>query len=196
VLPVAGSLVLATVDRRPGNRDHISSDTGGMEPRPLPRLFGALALVGTLGLLGAACGDSSSPSATPTTPGATAAPAKVSVTNAWARTSPSSVTTGAAYFTIVSPVDDRLVKVSVDATVAGSAELHQTMTDSGGMTMSPVDGIDLKAGVPFSLAPGQHHVMMMDLAKPLKSGDSFTLTITLQKAGTITVTVPVQDSAP
>jgi copper(I)-binding protein len=166
-----------------------------MEPRPLTRWFGALALVGTLCLLGSACGDSSTSSANSTTP-VTPALTQVTVTQAWARTSPSSANTGAAYFTIVSPIDDRLLSVGVNPSVAGSAELHQTMTDSGGMTMSPVDGVDLKAGVPFMLAPGQHHVMLMGLVKPFKAGDTFTLTIMLQKAGTISVAVPVQDNAP
>jgi copper(I)-binding protein len=64
------------------------------------------------------------------------------------------------------------------------------------MTMSPVDGVDLKAGVPFALAPGSHHVMLMGLVKPLRAGDTFTLTITLQKAGAVSVAVPVQDDAP
>jgi len=36
----------------------------------------------------------------------------------------------------------------------------------------------------------------MGLVKPLKAGDAFTLSITLQKAGTISVAVPVQDNAP
>jgi copper(I)-binding protein len=166
-----------------------------MEPRPLTRWFGALALVGLLGLGAAACGDSSASTTNPTTH-VTPTLAQVTVTKAWARTSPSSANTGAVYFTIVSPIDDRLLSVGVNPSVAGSAELHQTMTDSGGMTMSPVDGIDLKAGVPFTLVPGQHHVMLMGLVKPFKAGDSFTLTITLQKAGTISVAVPVQDNAP
>jgi copper(I)-binding protein len=166
-----------------------------MEPRPLTRLFGAFALMGLLGLVAAACGDSNASTSNPTTP-ATTVLTKVTVTKAWARTSPSSASTGAAYFTIVSPIDDRLLSVGVDATIARSAELHQTTMDSGGMTMSPVDGVDLKAGVPFTLAPGQHHVMLMELVKPFTAGDSFNLTITLQKAGPISVAVPVQDSAP
>jgi periplasmic copper chaperone A len=165
-----------------------------MESRTISRLVGALALAGAL-VLSAGCGSSTTSSnagATSTAPTV----AKVTVTKAWARTSPASANTGAAYFSIVSPVDDRLVSVSVDATVAESAMLHQTTTDSGGMTMSPVDGVDLKAGVPFTLAPGSHHVMLMGLVKPLKAGDTFTLSITLQKSGTTSVAVPVQDNAP
>jgi periplasmic copper chaperone A len=158
-----------------------------MESRTIPRRVGALVLVGACALL-TGCGSSTAATSTPVT--------RVAVTRAWARTSPASANTGAAYFSIVSPTDDRLLSVGVDASVAESAMLHQTTTDSGGMTMSPVGGVDLKAGVPFSLAPGSHHVMLMGLVKPLKAGDTFTLTITLQKAGTISVAVPVQDNAP
>jgi len=168
-----------------------------MESRTSPRLLGALVLVGALGLL-AGCGSSttSSNAAATSSTAPAAAVAKLTVSKAWARTSPASANTGAAYFSIVSPVDDRLVSVGVEASVAESAMLHQTTTDSGGMTMSPVDGVDLKAGVPFTLAPGSHHVMLMGLVKPLKAGDTITLSITLQKAGTISVPVPVQDNAP
>jgi hypothetical protein len=155
-----------------------------MESRTIERLVGALALVGGLGLL-AGCGNSTTTSV-----------GKVTVMKAWARTSPAAATTGAAYFSIVSPVDDRLLSVAVGTSVAESAMLHQTTNDSGGMTMSPVDGVDLKAGTPFALTPGSHHVMLMGLVKPLKAGDAFTLSITLQKAGTISVAVPVQDNAP
>ena len=58
------------------------------------------------------------------------------------------------------------------------------------------DGADGLTRAPFALAPGSHHVMLMGLVKPLKAGDTFTLSITLQKAGTISVAVPVQDNAP
>jgi copper(I)-binding protein len=148
-----------------------------------------------------ACGDSTTSSTASTAPAAkgpvtSVTVTKVAVTKAWARTSPAAASTGAAYFSIVSPIDDRLLSVAVDASVADSAMLHQTTSDSGGMTMSPVDGVDLTAGVPFTLAPGSHHVMLMGLVKPLKAGDTFNLSITLQKAGTISVAVPVQDNAP
>jgi copper(I)-binding protein len=38
--------------------------------------------------------------------------------------------------------------------------------------------------------------MMMGLASPLKVGDTIKLTLTLEKAGDITIDVPVLDEAP
>jgi copper(I)-binding protein len=64
------------------------------------------------------------------------------------------------------------------------------------MTMTPVDKIELKAGNAVEFKPGGYHIMMMELAKPLKVGDTITLTLTLAKAGTVTVQAPVLDQAP
>ena len=49
---------------------------------------------------------------------------------------------GAAYLTITSPVDDRLVGVSVPAAVAKKAELHETTAamDDGAMTTTTAMG--------------------------------------------------------
>jgi hypothetical protein len=69
-----------------------------------------------------ACGgDSESSDATP--------PASVQVgveiAGEWARTSPMEVTLGAAYMTITSDVDDELTDVSVDPSIAATAEIHE-----------------------------------------------------------------------
>jgi copper(I)-binding protein len=99
----------------------------------------------------------------------------------------------------------------VDASVAKMAQMHETKMSGGmgsgttmagattavpQMSMSPVDSIDLKAGTPLELKPGGYHIMLMGLAKPLKVGDTITLTLTLAKGGDIKVDVPVLDAAP
>ena len=70
----------------------------------------------------------------------------VTITGAWARTSPSMVTVGASYFQITSPVDDRLVAVSVDPSIAGMVEIHETVPAEGGEGMSHGDGGDMSHG--------------------------------------------------
>jgi periplasmic copper chaperone A len=42
------------------------------------------------------------------------------------------------------------------------------------------------------LKPGSYHVMMIGLKKPLTVGEKIPLTLTFEKAGNISVTVPVQ----
>ncbi len=118
-------------------------------------------------------------------------PSSLSVENAWARATATSAKTGAVYMTIVGHgAPDRLVAVA--APTAGEAELHQTIRDGNVMKMRPVDGLPISAGRPITLAPGGYHVMLMDLKQPLREGQSFPLTLTFQKAGTVQTTVTVK----
>jgi periplasmic copper chaperone A len=138
------------------------------------------------------------------------------VSDAWARSSPSGVSGGAAYVTIESAADDQLTGVSVPADVAASVELHETVAGDGAaadtaghdpgshategsgatMTMRQVSAVDLPAGEPVVFGPGGLHVMLIGLAGPLESGSSFELTLTFAAAEPLTVTVDVRDEAP
>jgi copper(I)-binding protein len=164
----------------------------------------------------AACGDDSDDS------GSGAATAGVTVAGQWARTSPMMASAGAAYMTLTSAGDDTLIKASVDPSVAGTVELHETkMADMSGdmsgdisgttaegmggdtetsmapaMEMVPVDEIELPAGEAVELAPGGLHVMLLDLVAPLEVGTTIQLTLEFENAGTQVVEVPVRDDAP
>ena len=121
---------------------------------------------------------------------ASAQTGQLTVDKAWARATPGKSQIGAAYVTIQSPTPDRLVAASTP--VAKMAQLH-TMSMSGMvMKMRPVAGIDIPAGKPVSLAPGGFHIMLIGLAKPLKAGQTFPLTLTFEKAGSRTVNVAVE----
>lgn len=172
----------------------------------------ALALAMSVGLFAfgaAACGDDSKPQGTKTPTQSTLG--ELGVTGQWARTSPADATNGAVYFTVVSATADRLTGVTVDAAVAGMAQIHETvmvtddtmamgsdttMAMGGEMEMREVDGIDVAAGEPLVLEPGGYHVMLMELAQPLEVGASIAVTLTFETAGDITIDVPVLDEAP
>ena len=119
-----------------------------------------------------------------------------SVTKQWARTSPMDSMMGAAYFTVTSPTADTLTGVKVDPSVAAMAQMHETVMDNGAMKMQEVASVDLPAGTAVEFKPGGYHIMLMQLAAPLKVGSTITLTLELKKAGTITVSVPVLEQAP
>jgi periplasmic copper chaperone A len=121
---------------------------------------------------------------------ASAQTGQLEIGNAWARATPGKAETGAAYLTIQSPAADKLVAAS--SPVAKKAELH-TMSMSGMvMKMRPLASIDIPAGQPVTLAPGGLHIMLVGLAKPLKVGQTFPLTLTFEKAGSRTVDVAVE----
>lgn len=153
----------------------------------------------------------------------TGAAAKVTVEGQWARTSPMMASNGAAYMKLTSADGDALLSASVDASVAAKTEIHETVMAEGGsdttmgmggdttmgmggtettmgmggeMTMRPIAKLDLPAGKTVELKPGGYHIMMLDLAKPLEVGTSIKITLTFEKAGEVTVDVPVRDSAP
>jgi copper(I)-binding protein len=122
--------------------------------------------------------------------GAEAQTGGVEIKDPWARATPGGATTAAVYLTIVSIAADRVLGVSTPA--AQKAELHQMTMEGGVMKMRQVDAIDLPAGQPVTLKPGGYHIMLTGLAQPLREGQTFTLTLSFEKAGSREVTVPVQ----
>ena len=140
----------------------------------------------------------------------------VTVSDAWARSSPTGVTMGAAYFDITSVDDDSLVAVSVSSDIAARAEIHEVVKvmdmgddasemhdhDMGddasdmhdhAMSMQEIDALPLPAGTLVQLVPGGYHIMLIDLAEPLVIGETFDLTLDFDQAPNLTVTVEVSD---
>jgi copper(I)-binding protein len=95
--------------------------------------------------------------------------AQVTVTDAWVRgTVPGQKGTG-AYMQLTSAADMTLIGVASPA--AKVAEIHEMAQDGNMMRMRAVDQLALPAGKAVALKPGGYHVMLMDLAHPLKEGD-------------------------
>ena len=113
------------------------------------------------------------------------------VSDPWARASAGAVKNGAAFMTIMSHGEaDRLVSAS--APVAEAVELHTHINDNGVMRMRKIPAIDVPAGETVTLKPGGLHVMFIGLKAPLTQGESFPLALNFEKAGTITVQVPIK----
>lgn len=155
----------------------------------MKRLAPALAL---LMMLGAACGGDDG----------------VSIDKPWARASAGMANAGAAYMQLTSADGDRLIGASVDASIAGTVEVHETVaadmgSDSsddgegmGAMMMQEVGEIALPAGEMVSLEPGGYHVMLLNLAEPFEVGETFELTLQFESAGDRVVEVEVREDAP
>jgi hypothetical protein len=117
----------------------------------------------------------------------------VQITNAYARASAAS---GAVFLVIENHQadDDRLIAVSADA-VAAKVELHTHKEDANGVMqmMAVSDGLLVPGEGSHALARGGDHVMLMGLKGPLNTGDVISLTLTFEKAGVVTVEVPVDN---
>jgi periplasmic copper chaperone A len=118
---------------------------------------------------------------------------KINVEQPWARATPAGATTGAVYMTLANKSDtaDRLTAASSD--VAGKVQIHEMAVVNGIMQMHQLaDGLAIPAGGSVTLKPGGYHVMLIGLKKRLLAGQTLALTLTFAKAGTVSVTVPIQ----
>lgn len=117
----------------------------------------------------------------------------ITVQQPWSRATPNGAKTGAVYMTIDNKSDtaDKLTGVSSD--VADKVQVHEMKVENGIMQMREITGgLPVPANGSVVLKPGSYHVMLIGLKKPLTAGETFPLKLTFAKAGTISVTVPVQ----
>ncbi|MGC9418073.1 MAG: copper chaperone PCu(A)C [Rhodovulum sp.] len=117
----------------------------------------------------------------------------IAVQDPYARASTMMSKSGAAFMTLVNTgtEDDRLVAAASD--VAAKVELHTHVAAEGGvMKMVEVEeGFPIPAGGTRDLKRGGDHVMFLGLTRPLQQGDTVTVTLTFEKAGDMTVVIPV-----
>lgn len=109
---------------------------------------------------------------------AAASHAEITVRDAWVRaTVPAQKATG-AFMQLTSTEPVRLVEVR-----SGSAkivEIHEMRMEGDRMMMRAIPGLDLAPGRPVELRPGGHHVMLIDLVRPIGPGDQVPLTLVLE----------------
>ena len=99
----------------------------------------------------------------------------VAITDAWVRPTNPGQEVGAAYMTLTSKQDMKLVAVESDVTK--SVEIHSMTMKNGVMKMRMLDTLDLVAGKPYALAPGGYHLMLFDLKKALTEGEVVNFTL-------------------
>lgn len=106
----------------------------------------------------------------------------------WSRQSPMAADVAAGFLTITNQgqEDDRLIKA--DTAISAMTQLHDMKMDGDVMKMFELPGgIAIPAGSTVELKPKSLHLMFMGLVKPPVEGQSFTATLTFEKAGTVEV---------
>jgi periplasmic copper chaperone A len=145
-----------------------------------------LALILVAVLLIAAC--------VPPPAASTTAGGGITITDPFSRTAPQEGGNGGAFMTITNGSGEADRLVAAESPAAGTVEIHETIDDNGVMRMRPVpDGFEIPAGGKLELKPGGKHIMLIGLVAPLEPGKDIELTLNFEKAGAITVTVPVRD---
>jgi len=88
-------------------------------------------------------------------------------------------------------VADRLLSASSAA--ARRVEMHVTQREGDVMRMREVKAFEIPARERLTLRPGGPHLMLVDLAQPLKKGERFTMTLRFERAGELAVEFEVQE---
>lgn len=111
--------------------------------------------------------------------------------HAWSRANPAGAKSGAVFVVIENTGDtaDQLLSVATD--VAAMSAVHQMSMDNDVMTMKPAGFLDIPPHAKVELKPQGLHIMLMGLKKRFAEGDTFPVTLTFAKAGTVTLQVVV-----
>jgi copper(I)-binding protein len=125
---------------------------------------------------------------------AAAAQAQTTVKDPWVRGTVASQKATGMFAQITSTSGGKLVSASSPA--AGAVEIHEMVMDGNVMKMRAVPGLELPAGKTVDLKPGGYHVMLLDLKKELKAGDTVPVTLVVEgadkKRETVEVKAPVR----
>ena len=116
----------------------------------------------------------------------------IKIEQAWARATPGKVPNGAAYLTLSAEGEESDRLIGVATPVAKRAELHTHLMEDGVMKMRQMKAIEITPGSPSVLKPGHNHVMLMGLKAPLVQGETFPLTLTFERAGSVEIMVTIE----
>jgi copper(I)-binding protein len=118
----------------------------------------------------------------------------ITIEHPWSRATPGGAEVASGYLSIKNVGDspDRLV--SATAEIAGHTGVHQmsTMPDGTMQMRELTDGLPIPAQGSVTLEPASYHLMFEGLKRPLKEGETFSGTLTFEKAGTVSVTFDVK----
>jgi periplasmic copper chaperone A len=124
-----------------------------------------------------------------------AAVGNIRIEHPFATPTPPGMMIGAAYLAKVENTGTRADRLlSATSPAAGQVQMHTMTIDAGGvMRMREAPALDLAPGAAIRMRPGAgFHLMLMDLKRPLKVGDSFPMTLQFERAGKVEVKVVVQ----
>jgi copper(I)-binding protein len=116
----------------------------------------------------------------------------IHVESPWVREAPPMAQAAGVFMTIKNASDqaDRLTRAESPA--ARAVEIHQTRIVGDMATMEPVPFVEIPAQGEVVLKPGGLHIMLIDPKKPIRAGDTVSMTLVFEKAGPMTLEVPVK----
>lgn len=111
----------------------------------------------------------------------TYAAAQVEVKDAWVRSTVPGSTTSAAYMSLHAQENIKLF--GAYSPIAKTIKLHKTSVDAHNvMRMRPISELAITNGETRVLKPGSYHLMLHDLSRELKVGETVPMTLMIGRA--------------
>jgi copper(I)-binding protein len=156
----------------------------------LPRLLTTGALATTLALGLAACSDGDSEDAADATQstapadaatGAVAEQGAVTLDNGYVGAKDSDTAMTAVFGSLTNHTDTDIHLTKVAGSMPGIYQYHEVVD---GVMREMEDGMTIPANGTVEMAPGGHHIMVMDNHEDIAAGDVLTLTLTAEDGST------------
>jgi len=116
----------------------------------------------------------------------------ISIRDVWLREPNAAQRIGAAFLTIENSSSKDTALIEASSPDAGKVEMHRMSNAGGMMKMEQVQRIDVPAQQTVRLKPGGLHLMLFDLKRQLRSGDSITLELRFADGSRPTVKAKVK----
>lgn len=117
---------------------------------------------------------------------------ELDIAHPWSRPLPPVATVGVTYFTVTNNGDTDDVLLGADSPVAEAVEIHTHVRDGDMMKMRQLEDLAIPAQGELTLAPGGHHLMLINLKKVPAKGERFPVTLHFKQAGSVKVEVDVE----
>lgn len=108
------------------------------------------------------------------------------ITHAWIRAMPPSIKSTALYLTIENKTTAKIDLQTIKTPIARIVEIHQTDLVRDMMKMNEVKGLRIPAGGKAVLKPNGFHLMLIDLVRPLKEGETIPFVLEFSHGTSVT----------
>jgi copper(I)-binding protein len=145
------------------------------------------AAVAAAGLLTACASGTTEEAASPEASAPAATGCALTVVDPWVKATDEMMT--GAFGTIQNTGAAEAVVTGASSPAAGMMEIHEVVDKDGTMVMQPkAGGLVIPAGGSAMLAPGQDHLMLMQLPAPIEAGAEVAITLACADGGTVAFT--------
>ncbi len=119
--------------------------------------------------------------------------AAIVVSEGYVREMPPGQPVSAAFLYLHNDSDQPVVLLAVSSDSAERVEMHQHSHNNGMMRMEEVASVTVPAKGTFIFEPGAYHLMLIDIKRPLREGDTVKFKFEFSNAAALEVGLPVRN---